>query len=112
MSRAKDLARLQEIAALMRDHRLNQLHAVAEKRRQSQEQIAALDDEGTGDLPMVAGTLVAQRYQVWADRRRTELNIVLARQTAEWIEARDAACKAFGQAEALRGLQLRLERKR
>lgn len=111
MSRAKDLARLQALAGLMRDHRLAQLQQAAERRLQSQEQIAALERSVTTDLPPVAGQLVALRYQAWADRRRADLNLVLARQTADWINARDAARKAFGQAEALRGLLARVERK-
>lgn len=112
MSRARDLARLQDLAALMRDHRLGQLHEAAARRAQSLQQIAALDQpESPTDLPPVAVHRVALQYQAWADQRRAELNLVLARQTADWIIAREAAQKAFGQAEALRGLRNRLDRK-
>jgi hypothetical protein len=112
MSRARDLTRLQELAALMRDHRLGQLREAASRRAQSLEQIAALEQPATtSDLPAVTAGLVALRYGAWADRRRGELNVVLARQTADWITAQEAAQKAFGQAEALRGLQGRPDRK-
>jgi hypothetical protein len=110
MSRAKDLSRLQVLAALVRDHRLGQLQAAATKRAQSEAQIAALAKPDATDLPPIAGQLVALRYQTWADCRRTELNLVLARQTADWLAARDAARKAFGQAEALKALQARTKR--
>jgi hypothetical protein len=43
-------------------------------------------------------------YERWAEARRAEINLTLARQTAEWIEARDAARQAFGRADALRRL--------
>ena len=84
---------------------MGQLQDAAEKRAQSLQQIAALDrPEAAANLPPVAASLVALRYQAWADLRRRELNLVLARQTAEWIAAQEAARTAFGKAEALRGL--------
>ena len=49
-----------------------------------------------------------QAYGRWADARRAEINQVLARQTGQWIEARDAAKIAFGKADALRRLMERL----
>jgi hypothetical protein len=109
VTRAKDLAALQGLARLLLDHRLSALRAAAERREQSRMQIAALDVTAVpSDLPPVAAGQVALRYQLWADVRRSELNTVLARQTAEWMSAQDDARLAFGRAEALRGIAARL----
>jgi hypothetical protein len=51
------------------------------------------------------------RYQHWADLRRAEINLVLARQTVDWMEARGAAQSAFGRAEVLRQLQIKHKRR-
>ena len=48
------------------------------------------------DLDPVVGGEVGMRYQNWADQRRSAINIDLARQTAEWAEARESAGLAFG----------------
>jgi hypothetical protein len=114
MSRAKDIARLETLAALVRDHRLASLRAAAAQCEQSRMQIAALAREETpdADLPAVAASLVALRYQAWADVRRGELNTVLARQTALFLAARDEARSAFGRAEALRRIAERADPKR
>jgi hypothetical protein len=109
MSRAKDLAKLGGLARLVLDHRLALLREAADRRDQSRQQIAALDQgaEPT-DLPPLAAGQVGILYQSWADARRSELNMLLARQTADWLEARQNAQTAFGRAEALRGAVGRL----
>ena len=113
MTRANDIAALQHLARLVLDHRLSQLRQAADKKGQSRMQISALEmTAGPPDLPPVAAGLVALRYQLWADVRRSELNTVLARQTAEWMAVREEARHAFGRSEALRGIAARrLERK-
>ncbi len=111
MSRAKDLARLDGLARLVLDHRLSLLRDAADRRAQSRRQIEALDRAAEPvDLPPVAAGQVALRYQLWADARRADLNTLLARQTADWLEARRDAQAAFGRAEALRGVAGRLAR--
>ena len=113
MRRDKDLSSLQELARLMLDHRLTQLREAAARREQSRMQISALDRSAEPtDLPPTSAERVALRYQLWADGRRTELTSVLARQTADWLDARQDATMAFGRAEALRGLAPRLDRRR
>jgi hypothetical protein len=98
---------------LLLDHRLSGLRAAADRREKSRMQIAALDMAAEpADLPTVAAGQVALRYQLWADVRRSELNTVLARQTAEWLTARDEARQAFGRAEALQAIILRLEKQK
>ena len=56
------------------------------------------------DLPMVAGARAEWVYKRWADLRQAELNLVIARQTVEWLTTKDQAKTAFGRTEALRGL--------
>jgi hypothetical protein len=109
MTRSRDITSLQGLARLVLDHRLSQLRRAADHREQSLLQIAALErpHEPT-DLGLAATGQVALRYQTWADSRRTELNTVLARQTAEWLAAQDEARQAFGRTEALRGIAARL----
>jgi hypothetical protein len=112
MSRRCDLSRLENLSALMLDQRLARLRAAADLCDQSRMQIAALDQAAApAGLPPVAAGQVALRYQLWADRRRGELNTVLARQTADWLEARAEAQRAFGKLQALRGLGLRQQGK-
>lgn len=113
MTRATDLAVLQGLARLVLDHRLSVLRAASDRREASRRQIAELDTDAEPiDLPTVPARQVALRYQLWADVRRSELNTVLARQTAEWMAAQEDARLAFGRAEALRGIAARLaERK-
>lgn len=104
---------LQKLSRLVLDHRLSDLRASHERLEQSRRQIAALDrDAAPADLPTVAAGQVALRYQLWADVRRSELNIVMARQTAAWLAARDEARHAFGRAEALCNVAARLAGKK
>jgi hypothetical protein len=56
--------------------------------------------------------MVGLAYDRWADVRRSELNLVIARQTAEWIETRVEAGTALGRLQALQGLEKRLKSRR
>lgn len=113
MSTPKDLARLAEVAQLMLDHRLGKLHAAAEELERSRMQLAALArPPAPVDLAPVTAEKVALTYDRWADQRRSELNLVIARQTASWIEARSEAQTAFGRVQALQGLATRLKDRR
>ncbi|HLQ17671.1 MAG TPA: hypothetical protein VK146_01725 [Tabrizicola sp.] len=113
MSKASDMARLAEVAQLMLDHRLGQLRLAAANLERSRMQIAALDQTGQpADLEPVTAGKVALAYDRWADLRRAELNLVIARQTASWLEARGEAQTAFGRVQALQGLATRLKERR
>ena len=105
MTGSKDLARLAELAQLALDHRLGTLRANAEKLEQSRMQLSALNQVAQPvDLDPMLSTRVGLEYERWADTRRAELNLVIARQTAMWHEARDEAQTAFGRVQALQGL--------
>lgn len=103
MTRQKDLERLATLAAMTRDARLAVVAAKGRARNVSIGQLEALklQPSGPGDLSIVAMAGAAALYDRWAEARRIEINRTLARQTAEWIEARDAARTAFGRAEVL-----------
>jgi len=113
MSRAKDITRLSEVAQLMLDHRLGALRSAAAELERSRMQLAAINAAAApADLPPVAAERVALQYERWADVRRSELNLVIARQTVQWMEARGDAQTAFGRLQALQGLADRLKTKR
>jgi hypothetical protein len=113
MSQAKDLKRLADLAQLMLDHRLGQLHSAAAELERSRMQLSAINAAGRpADLEPVTAGKVALTYDRWADLRRSELNLVIARQTAEWMEARSEAQTAFGRVQALQGLAKRLKDRR
>ena len=113
MSHAKDLKRLAEVAQLMLDHRLGQLHSAATELERSRMQLSAINEAARpADLEMLTAGKVALTYDRWADQRRAELNLVIARQTVDWMEARGEAQSAFGRVQALQGLATRLKERR
>lgn len=88
------------------DLRLSRLEQAARKRAESQTRLASLIVEPVeSDLPLAVVEQARLRYEQWAEVRRAEINLTLARQTAEWLLARDAARVAFGRAEALKKLR-------
>ena len=91
------------------DGRLSELRRCAAARDESLAQISGLETApaAAGDLEGTSAQLAALNYQRWAEGRRRELNQVLARQTAAWIDATDAAREAFGRNEALKTLRRR-----
>jgi hypothetical protein len=105
MSKSKDLSRLADLAQLMLDHRLVQLRHSADQLDQSRMQLSAINHAaGAADLDPVTAARVGLGYERWADVRRAELNLVIARQSATWHEARGEAQTAFGRMQALQGL--------
>lgn len=109
MTKAKGLVRLGQISRLILDVKLAALHTAAAKRQHSLDLLASLNkDSVETDLSPVAAHQANLRYQHWADARRAEINLLLARQTAEMQVARDAAGQAFGKDQALRGVRAKL----
>lgn len=111
MTQKQQLIKLRQISSLILDSRLSTLHAAAKAKQESETQLAGLNHVPSRpeDLSDVALERVALNYQRWADARRSELNMLLARQTVAWMEARDAAREAFGKKEALGGVAAKLE---
>ena len=114
MSRTKELQRLAEVAQVMLDHRLGQLRAAAAELERSRMQLAAINAAAgpSEELGPVISERVAIAYARWADTRRSELNLVTARQTASWIDSRSEAQTAFGRVQALQGLAARLRERK
>lgn len=113
MTKASDMAKLADVAQLMLDHRLGHLRVATAELERSRMQIAALDrSDRPAELDPVIAERVALSYARWADQRRAELNLVIARQTASWLEARGEAQTAFGRVQALQGLAARLKERR
>lgn len=111
MSGAARLARLAGLAGMVRDLRLAELERAARARAESRTRLSGLALEPLdSDLGPIAAAQAEMRYQAWAEARRAEINLTLARQTAEWLEAQEAARRAFGRAEALRTLAARMKR--
>ena len=106
MKDREKLVQLQKISQVMLDVRLLALDQAARARQASLDHLATLNRPAppTDLNPIVAGE-VAMRYENWADHRRSEINLVLARQTADWVEARQNAALAFGRNSVIGKLQ-------
>jgi hypothetical protein len=99
------MARLAAVADLLRDHALHDLRVAGQARADLQRKLAGLAPAPGGTDPDLADWANAVLHQRWADARRAEINLLLARQTADWIEARGWAARATGRAEALARLR-------
>lgn len=111
MSTSHDMTRISELAELMLEHRLGLLRKTRNDLDRSKQQLQAIDSAAEpADLPLVAGQAVGLTYERWANVRRADLNLVIARQTVSWISAREDAGTAFGRLQVLRTLCKNLER--
>lgn len=63
------------------------------------------------DLPLAAQALAELRYMQWADARRGEINMQLARHSAELLTARAEAATALGRLDVLGQLTERTARR-
>jgi hypothetical protein len=106
MTDRKMAARLATLADLVLQDRLVRLRTAAAAREQTAAQIAALAEAPAEGLAPLVAAQQSLRYQRWADARRLELNLVLARQTAVWMTAQGAATVAFGRAQVIDKLVL------
>lgn len=108
MNEDEKLKRLTEVAGLILDTRMMALETAARARQHSLDRLAEINRPSCADqLSMVAAAEVAMRYELWADQRRSEINMLLARQTAAWQEARQEAALAFGRNQVLGSLRNR-----
>lgn len=113
--KTQDLQKLKDLAKLMLDHQLDHLRRATEAKAQSEAALAGLampPAPAVDGMKGASAALAGLAYQRWADARRAEINLTLARQTHHWMEARDAAQKAFGKADALRRLVERQQKPR
>jgi hypothetical protein len=103
------LGRLRPLADLVRDRALGELRRTAADRAAVEAAIAALVAAPPPPEASPAEHANALRHAIWADARRAQLNLTLAQRTAAWLEARDAAARAHGRAEALARLAARAD---
>ena len=91
---------------MMLDIHLFALEQAAKARQASLNHLAALNKPpAPHDLNPITAGEVAMRYENWADHRRSDINLTLARQTAEWADARYEASLAFGRNAVIGKLQ-------
>lgn len=106
MTRSKDLVALVHLGQLVLDHKLGVLKSTSDRLAHSRMQLSAVNQAGQpADLDPILSSKVGLGYERWADVRRSELNLVIARQTAAWLEARGEAQTAFGRVQALQRLE-------
>jgi hypothetical protein len=98
-----DLARLKalkQVVELIQDRDLALLASASQAKAHTQARLQALDTlPAASGLHLAAMAQVEAQYGLWAAQRRAALNQQLARETAHWLNARDAAAKAFGRAQ-------------
>ncbi|WP_145105351.1 hypothetical protein [Cereibacter sediminicola] len=99
-----EIVRLRDLAQMVLDVRLAELGRVARERQSCLDGLKALEAMPASDLDPVTAAQVALSYQAWADGRRSEINLALARHTAEWKSRTSSARTALARAEALRRL--------
>jgi hypothetical protein len=105
MTKPKDLENLSEIAGLLLDSRLNAMRKLAQARNHNLALLKDLETVEPDGEETIAEALARLRYAQWADKRRAAINIALAAQTAEWMQARADAARAFGRADVLKKLR-------
>lgn len=106
MTDNEKLAQLRHVSQLLLDVRLMKLDRTQKARQESLDHLAELNRPAPpNDLNPVTAGEVLMRYQLWADQRRSAINLVLARQTVEWTEARKDASEAFGRNQVIGKLQ-------
>lgn len=110
MKKQAKITQLKLLSDLIFDQHSAKLQACAAARGASLQRLADLRVTAQTELDPITQAQSMIRYERWADARRADINVVLARQTVDWMEARTAAKMAFGRAEILRQLQTKSKR--
>lgn len=102
------LKRLVALSTMVQDLRLAELSQAEAARQSTLAAIAGLDLPTTDpSLDPVQAGRVAVAYARWADTRRADLKVTLARQSQVCAVAQGEARVAFGRNQALAGLAAR-----
>lgn len=111
MTVLRQLGQLKHVSDLMLDQRLLALRAAQTARVATQDRIAALDMPYFAEGCFIAiAARAALLYEAWADGRRRDLNLILARQTVTEIEAKVDARIAFSKQRVLENLHAKHSR--
>lgn len=97
---------LETLAGLIRDHDMARLQRLASARDATRDRVAQLSAPvALCDDPALFAA--RQAHLAWAAAQRMQLNVALARQTADLLDQRRKALRSFGRAQALARLQAR-----
>lgn len=107
MNRKQKLARLEKLAAMLRDHHMAHLKKIAAQREATQH---ALDQLSKPSPPCADASLFRanQSHLLWANEQKLHLNRALATESAKFIEQRQTTARHHGRAEALAQVLARL----
>lgn len=101
MKKNEKIAALAHLAEIMKQSELGQLSRVAAARAETQAQLRILGDSRLIFPDDATTAIVAEHHELWCVQRRATLNQQLARQTAEFMDARQQATEAFGRSMVL-----------
>ena len=99
--RLKGLAHL---ARMREDAAMANLTRASSVRAETLGKVAALKSELAGARQSVTDASSGQQaelFAAWTQKQLAEANVKLARQTADWMEEKQAAARAFGQRQVL-----------
>ncbi len=103
--RAEDLARLTEVASMLRERDLARLAAVRAEIADIDRQIAVIDEKeqgGADEAHLAAAGLARERWHRWAQGERRRLQVQKAALSAEEIVALETARRSVGRDDVLR----------
>ena len=101
VQRLEALARVSQIMLDMRLAELRAAAAACTATRSTLAEVSLPRAAPENNLAPAALSRAGMLYDRWAEARRAEINLTLARQTAIWLESRDAAAMAFGRDRTL-----------
>ncbi|MEF3048079.1 hypothetical protein [Pseudotabrizicola sp. L79] len=105
MKNRRELIKLANIAKVIRDAELQKLAQTVKAHNQTKTMLLQLGDQIAAVEPKsISDAILAEHHDLWRLQRRIILNKALARQTAEMLNAKDRASKAFGRAQSLNKL--------
>jgi hypothetical protein len=92
---------LEAIARVGLDRDLAELKAATDRREALKARLAGLEPAAAPGLDPLTAARIGAAHQIWADARRAEINIALARSTADWLDRQDKTRKSFGRWQVL-----------
>ncbi|MFV0492039.1 MAG: hypothetical protein ACK5M4_09485 [Pseudorhodobacter sp.] len=104
MTRRRDLSQITALSKMLLDNDLQHLQKAATRRNAIAARLTGLAPAEAPGLNPVTEARLRDRYQVWADGKRMEINLALARAQAEWLEQRDKATQSLARHDVLRKL--------
>jgi len=107
MSRRKMMSNLEKIGDMLFDKQMHALQTAAAERNHILALLRDLTPKSVNEPQTIAEAQAALRYDRWADARRADINLVLATKTAEWLQAKENAERAWARADVLKKIYKR-----